>query len=102
MSREFHPCAFCCALTNGVDADGDPACRPGHGCTVKRKQPRASKPWTRWSNNDVEIVRRGYACGTPVKDIALALNRSMRAILALAQARGYAHASKSRKVTANG
>lgn len=70
MSREFHPCAFCCALTNGVDADGDPACRPGHGCTVKRKQPRASKPWTRWSNNDVEIVRRGYACGTPVAPIA--------------------------------
>ena len=95
MARGFHPCAYCCALTDWRDEDGDHACRPGHGCSVRPKV-RASKAWNRWTPAKITAVRRGYSDGTPVKDLALAVNHSTKSVMALAHSLGLRHASKAK------
>jgi hypothetical protein len=97
MPRDFHPCEYCCALTDWRDEDGDYACRPGHGCSVKHKA-RVAKAWNRWTPAEVAEIRRGYANGTPVTTLALSVNHSTKSVMALASSLGIRHASKSKTI----
>ena len=41
MSTAFRSCAWCSALTDGRDEDGDPACPAGEGCARTAPAPVA-------------------------------------------------------------
>lgn len=76
MTRDYHPCAWCGALTSGRDSEGDPACVEGSGCTVVKLRRDPSRPSRPWSRSDVARLRDLVARGYTTTKVALILNRN--------------------------
>lgn len=101
MGREFEFCAYCNTLTNGRDADGDPACPQGLGCltplpvvskrkgkrrrkrgVTRNKDGRPRKPRVFFTEKEVEVIVQMINQKRPIIEVARHLGRGYGCVLA--------------------